>query len=377
MKHSNPDSEQFQRKLEIRALQKTKLRVLVVDDEPSILELLQAALAEFENCDISAASSATEALALIEATGTPFDCFLLDIQMPGINGIELLRRIRQMPEHADAPAIMLTAMSDRKHVEEAFLEGAFDYVTKPFDFFELRSRMNAAHLLMQERIKARRSSASVQSLRAELDSTQQFSFDDPLSIDGLERCLRYVEFDNYIEQLSRGCLYDSWVVAVKLQDADFRFDLNDFSAFRRAISDLGRSIEKTTKLSQAVFSYRGSGVFLVVVHGREAASDLPAEEELNQLFGAMLADRGVSGSVRAVKGAAIAMRSISKSGAFSAMNNAIEKVQEREVALRKVEAPEAELRSKSNVVKMDKPRTSLFETVLQEMYGSQTYLARK
>ncbi|CAD0183460.1 Transcriptional activator protein CzcR [Ruegeria sp. THAF57] len=377
MKHTNPGKEQFQRKLETRALQKRTLRVLAVDDEPSILELLQAALAEFENYEISVAGSASEALQAIESSETPFDCFLLDIQMPETNGIELLRRIRQIPEHAETPAIMLTAMSGRKYVEDAFLQGAFDYVSKPFDFFELRSRMHAAHLLMQERIKARRTSASVKNLREELDHNQQFSFEDPLTIDGLERCLKYVEFDNYIEQLSRGRLFESWVTAIKLQDAEFRFDLNDFGGFRRTMADLGRSIELTTGNSEAVFSYRGGGAFLVVVHGRDRAAGLPKEDQLNHVFSDTLGRRGASGYMRAVMSPPVSMRSISKTGAFAAMNNAIEKVDGREKALRKGTEVEPQQRCEVRVGRKEKSQKRLFDTVLREMYGNETYLAGK
>ncbi len=377
MKHSNPGKEQFQRKLESRALQKATMRVLAVDDEPGILELLQAALSEVENCDILVASSADEALQTIQSCDAAFDCFLLDIQMPGTNGIELLRRIRRIPEHADTPAIMLTAMSDRRYVEEAFLVGAFDYITKPFDFFELRSRMNAAHHLMQERIKARRTSASVKNLREELDYSQQFSFEDPLSIDGLRRFLRYVEFDNYVEQLSRGRLFESCAVAIKLQDAEFRFDLNDFGAFRRAITDLGRSVELATKEAESVFSYRGSGVFLVVAHGRDRAAMLPKEDQLNSVFAEVLSDRGGVGSMRAVIGAPVSMRSISKAGAFAAMNSAVENVNGREQAYRKGFDAEPLFHCEAAGSRKVKSHKRLFDTVLREMYGNQTYLARK
>ena len=124
MEHSNPGREKFQRKLEHRAQKQKVLKVLAVDDEPSILELLQTALTAFGNCDVSIANSAATALKIVESSETPFDCLLLDIQMPGISGIELLKKIRSLPNYSETPAIMLTAMSDRNYVEEAFLQGA-------------------------------------------------------------------------------------------------------------------------------------------------------------------------------------------------------------------------------------------------------------
>ena len=377
MKHSNPAKEQFEHKLEMRALRQATLRVLAVDDEASILDLLESALIAYENCEVTSASSAAEALHEIEAADAPFDCILLDIQMPGTSGIELLRQIRKLPDNSETPVIMLTAMSDRRYVEEAFLEGAYDYITKPFDFLELRSRMNAAHVLMQERLKAKRTLASVRTLQEELDSNQRFSFEDPLSIDGVKRSLGYVEFNNYVEQLSRGQLFESSVTAVKLQDAEFRYDLNDFRSFRQAISNIGFCIDKTMKDVDAVFSYRGGGVFLIVTHGRDATGMLPSEEVLSRKLGMVLSSRGASPHLRTVMSAPVSMRSLSKAGANAALCAAVEQVNHRELDLRKGILPQVHSGSDFEAEQRQKASPRLFDTVLRELYGEKTYLARK
>ena len=377
MRHSTLGNDRFQNKLELRALRQVTLNVLAVDDEPGILELLQSALPELENCKVSVASSAAAALRLIETADTPFDCLLLDIQMPGTSGIELLRQIRNTPGNLETPVIMLTAMDDQKYIEEAFSEGAFDYITKPFDFFELRSRMNAAHLLMMERIRTQTSSASIKNLRKELDFNQQFSFEDPLSIDGLDRCLRFVEFDNYVEQLSRGRRFDSWVTAIKLRGAEYRFDLNDFGAFRRMISDVAYCLEKTSEQSEGVFSYRGGGVFLIVTHGRSRTNTLPSEEYLNQELKTVLGNRCVAGEIKTAISSPVSMRSFSKASALAALNQAIEKASSREKALGKGAVVQSHLYSKSVPVTGEKVSGRLFDTVLRELYGNNTYLSRK
>ena len=120
-----------------------KMRVLAVDDDQSILALLQTALSALGQFEVSIADSGEEALRQIERAEKPFDCFLLDIQMPNMNGIELCRAIRARRAHHKTPILMLTAMSERKYIDESFVAGATDYVTKPFDFFELRSRLSA------------------------------------------------------------------------------------------------------------------------------------------------------------------------------------------------------------------------------------------
>ncbi|WP_294610750.1 response regulator, partial [uncultured Roseovarius sp.] len=87
-------SSRFQRKMEIRANKHSGFRILVVDDEPSILEVVKTALETLENYQVSTASSAASALDMIKGAKKPFDCILLDIQMPETNGIELLRQLR-------------------------------------------------------------------------------------------------------------------------------------------------------------------------------------------------------------------------------------------------------------------------------------------
>ena len=127
------------------------MNVLVVDDDPAMLESLDIVLTEFENCAVTVANSAENALRIITSVNAVFDCLLLDIDMPKTDGPELLRCIREIPGYAGVPAIMATALGDRARMEHALAHGAFDHITKPFDFFELRSRMNAVSLLIQQR----------------------------------------------------------------------------------------------------------------------------------------------------------------------------------------------------------------------------------
>lgn len=376
MKHLNPTNEQFQHKLDLRALKQTPLRVLAVDDEADILDLLHSTLTEFHNCDVTTAASADAAVKAIKSADRPFDCLLLDIQMPGTNGIDLLRQIRSLPCNVETPAIMLTAMNDRDHVEQAFLQGAFDYITKPFDLFELRSRMNAAQLLMQERAKVKRTQTSVKALRQELDYKQQFSFDDPFSLGEVNRCLRYVEFDNYVQGLSRARQFDSWATAIKVQDAEYRYDLNDFGDFRRMITDVGRSLKRTTSDADAVFSYRGSGTFLIITHGKTATAQLPTEEQLARQLDRLQGAQGATSNISMVMSRPVAMRSLSRTGVSDALSRSIARVNEKEQALRTGTLPKTAPKPEAEATRK-KPRVNLFEQVMRELYGEKSYLSRK
>lgn len=333
MDNADNGNDVFQRKLERRAQRPKKYRILVVDDEPSIIELLKMALPALGNYEVSIASSAVNALKSIEDQSPQFDCFLLDIQMPETNGIQLLQQIRAIPAYADIPAIMLTAMSDRKYIDEAFLAGATDYVTKPFDMLELGTRMKAAYRLSQERQKVRKGDEITTQLRNELAYNQDFSFDDPIAIEGIDRFLRRSEFDNYIKQLSRGRLFKSHATALKIQDADFYFDTKSCGDFKRVLKDIAFALAKTTRKSDSILSYCGKGIFLVVTHGNDNSVQALDEESLNQLIGTLIAQRLSECWAHVLIGHKVPMRSLSKAGAFAALNTAIEGANAKESEL--------------------------------------------
>jgi two-component system response regulator MprA len=115
------------------------VKILVVDDERAVRDSLRRAL-ELQGYQVELAADGAEALALLEANGQP-DAVLLDILMPGIDGLEVCRRIRRSGNAV--PVLMLTArdaVGDRVSGLDA---GADDYVVKPFALEELLARVRA------------------------------------------------------------------------------------------------------------------------------------------------------------------------------------------------------------------------------------------
>lgn len=104
----------------------TKANVMVVDDDPSILRLIQANL-EVRGFDVTPASDGESALELCEQA-LP-DVVLLDITLPGINGLEVCRRIRQW---SNVPIIIISAAVGTDCRDTVLELGANDYITKPF-----------------------------------------------------------------------------------------------------------------------------------------------------------------------------------------------------------------------------------------------------
>lgn len=368
MNAENNIGSSFQEKLTRRARLQEELKVLAVDDDLNILQLLKTALSAF-HFDISISDSAANALKLIDRQDKPFDCFLLDIQMPGMNGIMLAKEIRKLPEYKHAPILMLTAMSDREYVDLAFVAGATDYVTKPFDFLELRSRMSAAQRLVQERRIAE--STAAQALAA--DPKAKFPLDEPVSIDGIDRVLRYTEFDNYIMQLSQGRLFNTHATAFKLVDAKRMHKALSADEFQMLLRDVALSLAKLSKKTGDIISYRGDGVFLSVKHGRFAASASPEEDAVNQMLLTLQSQRQSKANAQIIAGDSVSLRSLSKSGSLMSISRAIENVELRdqmahvaEPAKRRVSGPVA--------VDQDSMKKRAYETVLRDLFREEPSL---
>jgi len=114
--------------------------ILVVDDHPDNRELLTRRL-EREGFRVLEAESGPQALAQLK--GGPVSLILLDVMMPGMNGIEVLQAVRETYSSSELPVIMVTAKAQSEDVVEALGQGANDYVTKPVDFPVALARIQA------------------------------------------------------------------------------------------------------------------------------------------------------------------------------------------------------------------------------------------
>jgi len=113
-------------------------RILLVDDEQDILDLLHEHFAK--ECDVETAADGMTALAIVRARRP--DVIFLDINMPGINGVDVLKSVKEID--ATIPVLMVTANADNALAAEAIKRGAFSYVPKPFDLKYLNHLVAAA-----------------------------------------------------------------------------------------------------------------------------------------------------------------------------------------------------------------------------------------
>ncbi len=118
----------------------TKARILIVEDDPALVELLVYNFKR-EEFDVLATPDGEEALVMVREK-TP-DLVILDWMIEGISGLEVCRQLRRMPETANVPIIMLTARGEEADRIRGLETGADDYVTKPFSPRELIARVGA------------------------------------------------------------------------------------------------------------------------------------------------------------------------------------------------------------------------------------------
>ncbi len=134
--------------------QKTASIILIVDDEPTARQTVESIL-ENQGYQIEMAENGIQAIS--QALALLPDVILLDVMMPGMNGFDVCRRIRQEPLLAEIPIIMVTALDDKQSLLSGLEAGADDYITKPYDRYELRARLlgitrlNRYRKLLEER----------------------------------------------------------------------------------------------------------------------------------------------------------------------------------------------------------------------------------
>ncbi len=121
--------------------------ILVVDDEPNNFDVIETFLSE-QDYQLYYASSGDSALSILE-TVKP-DLILLDVMMPGIDGMEVCQRIKAMPEWESVPIIMVTALTSKEDLARCLNAGADDFIGKPVNSTELRARVNSMMRIKQQ-----------------------------------------------------------------------------------------------------------------------------------------------------------------------------------------------------------------------------------
>lgn len=315
------------------------MKILAVDDDKTILELLSEALDVSGFSNVTTANSGEAALHMIAEASPKFDCFLLDIQMPGMDGIALCAEIRATPGYSQTPIVMVTAMSQKEYIDRAFSAGATDYVTKPFDVMELGTRLRMAQKLVNERNRVRDGMVEVLDLKKELDSNLSHSLNEPVELLGVERVTGLVGFENTIMQMSMGALFFANVFAVKVTNINEIYKAASATQFREFLTRAATFLSEKTELDGNVLTYRGNGVFLVLQDGGIQQRIEEFEKSLDkasQRFFANEAARLGLPVAELLVGEACSLGGINKASSLNALRKAAESVEKRQQYLRSI-----------------------------------------
>jgi DNA-binding response OmpR family regulator len=260
------------------------MKILTVDDDVFIRELLPLIAAKAGFPDVTTVSSGQLAMETLTKVDTAFDCMLLDINMPGMNGIELCGRIRQMDAYGKTPIIMLTAMSERDYMDDAFKAGATDYATKPFDINELGARLRVA----QELVLAHRATEASQASQAEpglaVLRTHIFDLSDAIEIAGVKHIVDFNSLKNYLRQSSRAGLASSQLIAVKIDRIEELYRLASSEEFAYLLSEVAQAADDVMRKSGSLMSYAGAGIFVIVSNSPAPLSAAEIEADVQDLL---------------------------------------------------------------------------------------------
>jgi DNA-binding response OmpR family regulator len=240
------------------------MKIFAIDDDETILAILVEALKLTGFPDVKTDTCGLKALEQLAATSQTVDCFLLDIQMPTIDGIDLCEKIRELPGHAKTPIIMLTAMSERDYVDRAFKAGATDYVTKPFDVMELGTRVKMAERLSAEIKNSQESYRTLEAITQKLTAEEKVPIYARLDVNDVEHFLAYHVFENYVGMLQRGKFYSSNLFAIKVTNAVDIHHECEGGEFEFLIGSIADAISDNLTATDIFFTYAGNGIFVCI-----------------------------------------------------------------------------------------------------------------
>jgi DNA-binding response OmpR family regulator len=211
-------------------------RILIVDDEDAILDFVELGL-KYEGFEVELARDGLEALSAVAARRP--DLILLDLNLPGLDGLDVCRRVRQA---SDVPIIMLTARGDVDERVEGLEAGADDYLPKPFKFKELLARVRA---VLRRRTSAVERVLKFATVELNRDTREVFQDGRPVHLTPRELDLLEVFMLHPRQVMTREVLLD------RVWGTDYLGDGNlievHISALRDKLGDADRRLIRTVR----------------------------------------------------------------------------------------------------------------------------------
>ncbi len=262
------------------------------------------------------AASAEEAFEVLgigdqEAAGS-IDLVLLDIMLPGIDGIETCKRIKEVEKYSDVPVIMVTARTDLEYIERAFNAGALDYIQKPVRKIELLARVNSALRLRREMKERREREEELEIITSLLEDANR-ELEKMASIDGLTGLANRMLFDKFLDREWKSALREDKKLALIMLDIDFFKYYNDFyghQAGDECLKRLAKKLDEITYRPRDLAARYGGEEFAVIMPDTDIQGGIKVAERIRSGVESMEIPHEkskVSGYVTVSVGVAIAL----------------------------------------------------------------------
>jgi DNA-binding response OmpR family regulator len=254
------------------------LKILAVDDDQHFLDLLVAVLNDAGYDDVSCAGSAEEALAVVNQDGANFDCFLLDVAMPDIDGVELCENLRATKRFRATPIIMVTALHQKSLIQECFDAGATDFLNKPLDGLELGARIRMAKMLNDSLNSGQQLTMSEFSVSCLTENDVQETDQLP-AMEKVQGLTNSHVIENHMLR-NRSGYYILHVLGFKVQGFDALAETLSPKECGDVLGDAAQAISRSLKNYEFSFAYLGGGRFISLVQGRRFWSTVNVIDEI-------------------------------------------------------------------------------------------------
>lgn len=258
-----------------------KLAILIVDDEPDLCTLVSLALQSTGKCDVVSAGNAREGLRAVDERTVPFDLVLLDIQMPDTTGVELCTILRKTPGYEQVPILMLTAMTERRFLQDAFAAGADDYIAKPFDLDDVKARLMRARQIGQTRARLRGSSAEAfGSSRNAAPRETIRDLEDAVSLPSASRFVTREAFEVFALQSAHRPGTPLIFQALRIAGSHDLFTRLGADTFQQVVEEVGGLLSRLSEDKTAIHAHLGNGMFVTVRTGKSSLGSASVDEAI-------------------------------------------------------------------------------------------------
>ncbi|MCZ4351626.1 response regulator [Roseovarius aestuarii] len=259
------------------------MRILAVDDNPFIRDFLPRILEQENFPNVVTAASGASALDILATSGQQFDCLLLDIVMPGMDGITLCRNIRTIEEYRHTPIIMLTLNSDGESLEQAFAAGANDYITKPFEIKTIAHRLRIAERMVVSSEEERALARSEFEENTEVGH-HSFGLNDAFHIEGVDQLIRKFSLGNFVSKIPKDDLENYLVFACQIGNAGDLYSNTTSVEFIDVLSTLAKSVSMTVNCDRLLMANCGAGSIMCITSKNSLLSRPPIDALVQEQF---------------------------------------------------------------------------------------------